>query len=336
LGIPLFEPSWGKEETDAVTKAIQEGQLNEGKYVREFEKLFADFVKAKYCIFVPNGALALWLGIKQWTDENATAWLKDMPIRVGDYYGIFAANAVRMLNKQVHIVDTANCGCGTTDSVFLTIPIHVNGRLAKATQIEDSCQAITHHTKHAISCYSFHPSKQITCGGIGGAVCCDDEEQYVAMSAIKDHGRPERATGKPISEHHLLEGTNLKMSDLNAAFGIEQLKRLPERIDKFNKNYKIYKDILGNKVEWFEDAPTWRVDCKVNNPTQVIAGLANDGIHAKRFYIPLHRQEQFLDDDKKYPNCMALYEHGLYLPSSPNLTENDIQQVCASLVKSLD
>lgn len=316
-----FEPHWDSNETDAVYKALQQSMLNEGKYVREFEEKFAEFTHARYCVLVPNGAIALFMAIKVWLGKESQG-----RIAVPDYYGIFAANAIRMLGKNVAIIDLNNRF--TTDLLSQTVPVHINGRKANAVEIEDSCQAIHHHTPGALSCHSFHPSKLITCGGIGGAICCDNLEQYLQLSALKDHGRAERAQGLPISDKHQGIGLNFKMSDINAAFGIEQLKKLPARLHRLRASYQIYQEILGDKVDWILGAPSWRVDCLVQSPDMLIQSLAKEGFTAKRFYLPVHRQPQYLEPDTGFANTMKLYSHGIYLPSLLDVTEEDIQKIC--------
>lgn len=313
-------------------KALDEGQLSEGKYVREFESKFAEYVHARHCLLVPNGSVALLMAVRTWLRDINT-WLSSARIKVSDYYSIFAANAVRMLGRHVEIIDLGSDF--KTESTAFTIPVHVNGRLSKATLIEDSCQSVSHHTSGALSCYSFHPSKLLTCAGIGGAVCCDDEESYHKLAALKDHGRPERVQRKPITDRHLFIGSNFKVNDVSAAFGLEQLKRLPARLDRFREIYKIYQELLGDKVGWIEGEPSWRVDCLVDEPDEIIVNLAKNGIEAKRFYRPLHMQPQFSQyvKEESYPNTMRLYQHGIYLPSNLTITDEDVQRVCDCIKK---
>lgn len=330
---PLFAPSWGNEEKQAVADVLAGDYLNEGKYVREFERLFAEYVGAQYCILVPNGALALSLAV-----EVAD---KKLHFAIPDYYGIFAANALFGVRRWPELIDVDKataCVKENTTKYQETLPIHVNGRLgttSKGSIIEDCGQAPNHHSKGLISCYSFHSTKLITCAGIGGAVCVDDKEQYERMSAIKDHGRPERAQGNPVTDNHTYWGTNMKMSDVNAAFGIEQLKKLTAKIDRLHNIYGLYRDLLGDKVTWLDGIPSWRIDCLVDNPQQFAYNMKFKGIDVKGFYKPTHQQAQYLEADDKFPNTMHLYQHGVYLPSSPNLTDAGIHYICASVKECL-
>jgi dTDP-4-amino-4,6-dideoxygalactose transaminase len=218
------------------------------------------------------------------------------------------------------------------------LPIHVNGRLAPTDSavIEDSCQAITYHTPGMVSAYSFHSTKIVTALGGGGAVCCDRKEDYETMYAIKDHGRPERVQGKPVTDNHSKWGTNLKFLDAQAAFLMVQLKKLPERLEKLHNDYRLYRDVLGQKVMWLEGEPSWRVDCLVPNPQNMVESLAKSGIQAQRFYLPTHRQKEFRYSETSFPNTTWLYEHGLYLPSSQKLLASDVEFICKKIIETID
>lgn len=325
--IPLLEPVVGQEENDAVSKAIASGYFNEGNYCREFEKEFGKFVKAKYCHLVPNGRIALYMSLL--LSKNSSFF-------VPSHYGIFAAQAVREV-KGISLPIDVNSEGVIGIGGFNEIAVHANGRKAAlgGEMIEDSCQAISLHTQNAISSYSFHSSKVITCGGIGGAVCVDDKDLYEKLGAIKDHGRPDRYQGKRVSEVHLYWGSNFKMSEINAAFGLAQLKKLPERIRRFNKIYDTYKEILGNKVEWFEQRPAWRVDCKVPDAAIAAERLKRAGVMAQQYYLPLHLQPVYFREHEGFPNSDRLFQKGLYLPSTTTLTDEDIQFVCQEVLRAV-
>ena len=63
--------------------------------------------------------------------------------------------------------------------------VHSNGRLGSTQLLEDCAQAISHHTKNSISCYSFASTKHITTSGQGGAICCDDKKMFDILESTK-------------------------------------------------------------------------------------------------------------------------------------------------------
>ncbi len=343
--VPIHSPAWGEEEEGAVLLAMREGYLSEGRYVRAFEREFADYVGAKYAVLVPSGAVALYMAL--YVERGGFA----SRIGVSDYYGIFAANAaIQAGYKMVQPVDDMADFLRTspTDANFHSYcSVHANGRVTTHKplkdanrwlalgDVEDCCQAIDYHTKDMVSCYSFHPSKLMTCGGIGGAVACDQEDVYMSLMAIKDHGRPERAMGMSVSDIHSRWGSNFKVADMNAAFGLEQLKKLPQRLARLREVYSLYREILGDRVGWIEGgAPSWRVDCLVDNPDAVIEALADSGFEAKRFYFPLHAQPRYASQDTKFPKTNELYNRGLYLPSSFEITDEQVKRICKIMIKT--
>lgn len=327
-----FEPYWDDKERQAVMQIMQSDYLNEHKTVREFERRFAEFVGAKYCVTVTSGTIALYVAIK---GVEMVYGRKDDNCVVPDYAGIFAANAAKQAGMTPLLSDVTKNG-SMVHSNRHSVVVHSNGRLGKPLQIEDSCQAISHHTKGAISCYSFASTKHLTTFGQGGAVCCDDEELFDRLTRIKDHGRNDRQKLKPMSDNFESWGTNFKFTEAQAAFGLAQLDKLPWRLDRLDKMYAIVRDMLDKVkgVEFLEGKPTWYLDILVPDPQKVIDHLAKSNIQVRRFYKPLHRQPLY-QNDSKFPNSDYLYDHGLWLPSTTNLTDNDIIYVCEKVKEAV-
>lgn len=326
--ISQFEPYWDDTEKQAVMQVMQSGYLNEHKTVREFERRFAEFVGARYCVTVTSGTISLYVAIKA---AEMVYGRQDDYCVVPDYAGIFAANAAKQVGMIPILSDVTKNG-SMVQNGKQSIIVHSNGRLGKPLKIEDSCQAISHHTKGAVSCYSFASTKHLTTFGQGGAVCCDDDELFDRLTRIKDHGRNDRQKLKPMSDNFESWGTNFKFTEAQAAFGLAQLAKLRWRLDRLDKMYGIVRDVL-DKVEdvaFLEGKPTWYLDILVPDPQKVIDGLAKNNIQARRFYKPLHRQPLY-QREGKFPNSDYLYDHGLWLPSTTNLTDEDVIHVCEKI-----
>jgi len=247
--IPQFIPYWDKNEIKAVERVLSKDYLNEHKTVREFEKKFAKFVGAKYCITCTSGTTALYIGLVALLEKNSIK-----SIRVPDYAGIFAANATKQAQVKPILTDVERNGSlgKTSNSRFV---VHSNGRIGKSSQIEDCAQAISHHTKNCISCYSFASTKHITTGGQGGAVCCDSKKDFDILSRLKDLGRNDRQNLKPMSDHFQYWGFNSKFTEIQAAFGLAQLKKLPSRLRRLHKIYTIIKDELKTEnVSYYKNS----------------------------------------------------------------------------------
>lgn len=335
--IPVMIPYWNYLEKNAVIDVMDGIFVNEHNRVREFEKEFAKFVQAKYCVMTTSGSMALYMALQ----AKKTTIPSTTPRLVPSYMGIFVAHALIQFGQYPEIIDTDQCGLSEKiDSVFY---VHANGRIKFDTKIkiEDCCQAISHHTPKAISCYSFAPTKHMTTGGQGGAVCCDDKETYEELSRIKDHGRVERAQMKPVKDIFTQAGTNMKVTELQAGFGLEQLKKLPGRLKRFREIYQLYQDELSvvrfndvtetkyRTVNFIEREPTWQVDILVDNPDKLIAHLKKNEIMANRLHMPINLQPEFLRcPSKMLVKSQKLYKHGVFLPSTTNLEDKEIIGIC--------
>jgi len=355
--IQQFIPYWGQEEKDAVMDVLDGDFLLEHKKTREFEKAFAEFVGAKYCITCTSGTVALYLAIMAKNYKH---------VAVPSYQGLFAANASLMAGAAVKIFDVDKNGSfdnekkqwpltnGGTDIPKITV--HANGRLGGVDEIEDCAQAISHHTIGKTSCYSFASTKHITTSGQGGAVCTDDKEMFDKLTELKDQGRTDRQNLKAPSDTFEKWGTNFKFTEIQAAFGLAQLKGLPKRLERLRAINMIYYDYLADKVE-FKDVPMWYIDIFTKDPDKIVNKTKDKGFVTKRVHKPIHMQplyegarvevpnqytdydtyevETYLLNNKEYPISRQIYDTGVFLPSTTNLTDEEVKGIGESIRKIL-
>lgn len=328
--IPQFVPYWDNKEQEYVLKILGSNYLNEHKTVREFEKKFAEFVGARFCVTVTSGTTALYLALM-------SNYQKQLPskISVPNYAGIFVANACKQSGINPSLIDVGKNGSlSKTDGDSFVV--HSNGRLGAVQLLEDCAQAISHHTKNRISCYSFASTKHLTTGGQGGAICCDDEEIFDKLTRLKDLGRNDRQNLKPMSDNFEFWGINSKFTEMQAAFGLAQLEKLPKRLSRLKEMHKIYNDELKNckTIRFFEEEPKWYIDILVKEPEKAVTALKNHNIQARRFYKPLHMQPLYRlssDSVDEFENSIDLYNRGLWLPSTTNLTDEQILYICKKI-----
>jgi len=221
-----------------------------------------------------------------------------------------------------------------------TFVVHSNGRLGKVSVLEDCAQAINHHTKKLISCYSFASTKHLTTAGQGGAVCCDDKETFDILTRLKDHGRISRQKLKPMEDHYEYWGLNSKFTEIQAAFGLIQLKKLPAKLKRLEKMHKIIKEELSKVkgIQFLKQTPKWYVDILVPDPELVRKKLGKKGIQTRRFYKPLHLQPLYKKRIRKnsiFTNAEYLFDHGLWLPSSTNLTNEELYFIIEKIKRIL-
>ena len=326
--IPQFIPYWDQNEIDAVHKVLESDYLNEYKTVREFEKKFAEFVGAKYCVTCTSGSTALYLATKALMQKE-----KLNEIYIPDYAGIFVANATTQANLKINLADVGQNG-SMIDDIEPRFVVHSNGRMGNTWMVEDCAQTISHHTKNCMSCYSFASTKHLTTSGQGGAICCDDEETFDILTRLKDHGRNDRQKLKPMSDYFEFWGTNSKFTEIQAAFGLAQLEKLPKRLQRLKEMYKIIHDEITNLnwVEFLAEQPTWYLDILVPDPQKILEHLKKFNIQARRFYTLLHEQPLYKTGGK-FENTDNLFAHGIWLPSTTNLTDEEVLFVADTIKK---
>src|SRR3990167_7979757 len=238
--IQISEPNIGNQELKAAAKVLKSGNLAQGKLVEKFEKAFAAFIGTKYAIATSNGTTALHLallalGIKK-RDEVITtsfsfvastnailfAGAKPIFVDIKDDFNLDPKLIEEKINKKTKAI----------------LPVHLYGypaemrmvmeiaRKHKLLVIEDAAQAhgamigskMVGSFGHC-NCFSFYPTKNMTTLE-GGMVTTNDEILAKKIKLLRNHG-------SEVRYHHQLLGYNFRLTELQAALGIAQLKRLP-------------------------------------------------------------------------------------------------------------
>lgn len=324
--IPQFVPYWGDIEKNLVLDVLESDYLNENKTVRKFEEEFAKYVGATYCVTVPSGTIALYLALLAYDRKDVV---------IPDHDGIFAFNAARAADKNRSICSIDKLGLLESDNEG-RIAIHANGRVTNnVSVVEDCSQATFHHTKGKISTYSFASTKQITTFGQGGAICCDDKETFDKLTRLKDHGRNDRQLLRPMSDNYDEWGLNFKFTEVQAAFGLGQMRHVHRRFNLLGQMVDLYYDILKNVkgITLPDSKPKWYVDIFCEDADRLKALLSKHSISLRSFPKPLHMQPVAKDTEysgEKY-NSLWRFRHGLYLPSTTNLEYEEVQKIAEAI-----
>ncbi len=347
------EPLIGDGEKRALIEYIESGGwLTEYQKTREFEATIAEFVGSAHCVALSNGTVSLVaallaLGIGP-GDE----------VIVPDFTMIASANAVVLAGAVPRLVDidrTNLCldvelaGRAVTPRTKAMMVVTLNGRspdMDRAAEladrhglhiIEDAAQSLgskyrgTHlGTFGRVGSFSFSVPKVITTGQ-GGALVTDDPALAERIRGIKDFGRPSAGT-----DVHEMIGFNFKFTDLQAVIGLEQMKTLQWRIERKKEIFSLYRrELEGSSGVRFidtnlEDTAPWFVDVLVPDPEGLGAYLRTRNIGTRRFYPAIHSQPAY-GWRGEYPNSAYAFDHGLWLPSSLRLTDDDIKRVCREI-----
>lgn len=191
-----------KDIDKAIQRVLRSGRYILGKELERFEKVFAEYVGAKYAVGVGNGFDALYICLK-------TAPVEEIKVYIKNELHISSSNAVKLVGGKIVDYDNSN----------IVIPV-ISPKtgdyrvFSDKIIIEDACQSIGMHRKIPYtafaSCYSFHPLKLLHCYGDGGAIAINDKSIYKSIKQFRNHGR----IGKT-KQYGL--GVNSRLDEIQAA-----------------------------------------------------------------------------------------------------------------------
>ena len=350
--IPIAEPVLGEEELSNVIKAVKSGWVSsKGEFVTEFETKFAEYCGVKYGTAVTSGTTALHLSLK------ALGVNKGDEVIIPTLTFIATANAVTYCNAKPVFVDShPDYWCinpekieeKITKKTKAIIPVHLYGHPCDMDAIADIAEdnglsivedaAEAHGAEYKgrktgslgdVSCFSFYGNKIITTGE-GGMCTTNDEELAEKMKLLRDHAMSEEKT-----YWHEMVGFNYRMTNLQAAIGVAQLKKLDSFIKKKRKIAEWYNKYLQNSIKHPEmpwaKCVYWMYSILIENRDRVIHRLEKSGIESRPFFYPMHVLPPYRNNER-YPVAEELSKRGINLPSSPNLRMGDIKKI-AEVIK---
>lgn len=347
--IEWFTPRMTGAELSGIETVLNSGFINDGPVTREFERQIAALVNRNYAVAVPSGTVAIALALMA-----CGADCRDDVI-VPDFTFIATANAVRLVGANVVLCDVDQetfCLTSETVDAVLTaktrfvLAVEVNGRspnyddlidycrIKGLILITDSCEALgSSYCGKPLgkfgkaSCISFSPNKLVTTGQ-GGMVVTDDEDVYKRLLELKQQGMERRGHGG--AEKYPSLGFNFKFTDIQAAVGLAQLKALDARKWRCIERDLWYRQALdGLDIEFppneHNSVHLW-TDIVVDNQHTLTTHLARNNIGCRQFWYPLHRQAPYAFA-KHFPVSMEVSAKGIWLPSSYDITEAQVEQV---------
>jgi len=361
MELSLASPNIGEEEAQAVYDVVKSGWLNEGKKVECFENNFADYIGTKYGIAFFNGTVAL---------HSVLAALKLKPgdeVIVPSFTFISTANSVIFTGAKPVFADidehTFNLSPEDvhekiSNRTRAIIPVHYGGQSADMKQlceiaddnnlllIEDAAEAhgATYHDRKVgtfgiAGMFSFTPTKNITTGE-GGIITTNDKKLNERLRLLKNHGQSSQY-------HHIILGYNYRMTEMQAAIGIEQLKKLNGIISSKQKNQEyVTKKLSSVKGVTPPVVPadrkhvymlyTVKIDAQTTGVSRdtFMQILREHGIMTKIYFPPVHMQPYYKKigySNQKLPVTEKIFDSVCSLPCHSKLTRSELDYIVTTI-----
>jgi len=347
--IPWWSTSFGEEEIEHVVQSMRNKCISQGKVTTEFELHLSEFLEVEHVIAVNNGSSAILIALM------AAGVSPDDEVIIPNRTWIATAHAVHLLGAKVVLVDTEKnrpiidatlIEEKITSKTKAIIPVHMNGRscdmqtinaLAKKYKlfvIEDAAQAIASKnpngylgTQSDIGCFSLSVAKTISTGQ-GGFAVTNNSELATKIRAIRTQG----VENVKDPQEWPMPGFNFRFSDIYASIGIEQLKRLPERLNHLRDIYEVYDKHLKDSafriipVDIHSGEVPVYSEFLVENREIWTEKLADSGVETRPFYPAINSAHYLQQTKERYINSEFFSNNGIYLPSGPGQKISSIKE----------
>lgn len=353
-----------QDDIDEVIKALKSPAITQGEYVPAFENALKEYTGAKYAVAVSSGTAALHtayaaLGLKE-NDEIITCPNTFAATSNAALY-LNAKPKFADINADDFLIDENKINPLITKNTKIITPIHYAGLTCNMEEInktaknhnikivEDACHALGSYYKNSKtgSCeysdaavFSFHPVKHITTAE-GGAVLTNDEEVYKKCLLYRSHGM-EKVNFKHIPDspaYHEMQllGYNYRMTDIQAALGISQLKKIESFVKRRIEIADIYYDAFKNSSkiklqkkysDRLNSHHLFSVVFESNDlRDKVFYYLKESNIFTQIHYMPVNKHpyyEALGYNYKDTPLAYNFYRCELSLPVYPLLTNEEV------------
>lgn len=371
MQIPAARIYFPEEDRKEILKLIdgilESGQLTLGKYGREFEERFAEYVGTKYAVAVSSGTSALEIILRALDIESSSVIVPTNTFFATPASVIHAGGKVIFADATNNLcLDPASVRSQINKDTKAVIIVHIGGLIPpQVTEIQQICQehglALIEDAAHAqgstlngkkagsfgtAAAFSFYPTKVMT-SGEGGMITTDDENIYQRALVFRDQGK-----AGFFGNVHTEMGYNWRMSEIHAAIGLSQFARLEEFITDRRNIAQLY----DNELAKIDSISLVKIPPEVKSNYYKYVAILKDAIdraslkkelkekHAvslsgEVYELPCHLQPIFKDSygfkGGELPVAEGLCQRHICLPVFAGMTEEQARYVVQSLKEVL-
>ena len=351
--IPQIQPWIDECELNELKRVVDTTYVTESSLTKEFEQMTKDLTASKHAIAYCNGTMGLFSALKALNIGAGDEVIVPNFTFIASSNSIIMAGATPVfceVSEKTFCIDPERIEELITPKTKAIMPVHIYGQACDMEKIlaiakkhnlyvvEDAAQGVgvKFNGRHTgtfgdIGVLSYYGNKTITCGE-GGVVLTADDDHALKCYRLKNHGRAQ----KGVFIHETI-GFNFSFTEMQAAIGIAQMKKL-ERIivkkDAINKRYNeelaglerfrpVFIDPRCTPVFWFTSFLT-------DDLEDLAKFLKKEEIQIRRFFCPLHMQPCYKDmiaPDAKFEVSEKIFRQGISLPSSYQLTDDEQSKV---------
>jgi dTDP-4-amino-4,6-dideoxygalactose transaminase len=342
--------SFQNGEAEAAAAAIESRNLSQGPIVADFESQLARYLGIEHVVATTSGSMALVMALMATGVQPGDEVIVPNRTWVATGHAPLLIGAKAVLAEVDHnrgtILPESVERCITSRTKAI-IAVHLNGRsapipeLARIAQlngltlIEDAAQALGSRnslgllgTQSHMGCFSLSMAKIISTGQ-GGFIATEDVHVRDLLVAIRTHG-----VSDVLRAQWRLPGSNFRFTDILASVGRVQLMQLPARVGRLRDIHNRYRaGLMGSSVRL--------IDCQPSEVGPYVEILSEDRLGLMRFlerqdietraFYPSLSSAPYFSTEETYPNSERFAEMGLWLPSGPSLTDEEIDRVTATV-----
>ena len=369
--IPVCKPWLPGNEKKYVLNALETNWISSaGEYINKFEEEFSKYCETKYGIGCSSGFGALHLACSALGLKKGDEVIVPTFTMVACTNAIILTGAKPVLvdsDKETYCIDVNKIEEKITDKTKAIMPVHIYGHpcdmdkimeIAKRHNlyvIEDCAEAHGAEYKGKrvggignVGCFSFYANKILTTGE-GGMCVTNNPELAKKMKRLRNY-----AFDIPRFIHNEI-GFNYRLTNIQAAIGVAQVENVDKLVEArknvgktYNKHLNEVKGLILPIEKDYAKNVYWMYGVVLSEEVKmtkerVMEKLKEKGIDTRSFFIPMHKQpayskktvENVPDCEGEFPVADLIGKRGFYLPSSSNLTEMEIEEICIKLKEIL-